>query len=76
MRLIHFRPASEKRLRKIETSVLSNSHQVQEPPNTPKTMSPAEEKLPSEVAKPNPLKIAAKDRIVIGLVRVRKRVEA
>src|SRR5512143_69908 len=51
------------------------SHQIAEPRNTPSTSIPAEVKPPLVPAKPNPAKTAAKEKIVIGFVSVRRNVE-
>ena len=56
--------------------LLKMSHQLDEPRKTPMTISPAEGYEFLTAARPKPANMAAKDRIVKGLVRVRRNVEA
>jgi hypothetical protein len=56
-------------------ATLRITHQPDDPRKTPKTVIPAEEYPPLRLTKPKPAKMAAKDSIVSGLVRVRKKVE-
>ena len=42
----------------------------------PKTKAPADMKFPPVLARPKPVNIATKERIVIGFVSVRKNVDA
>src|SRR5579884_1165817 len=51
-------------------------HQSVEPEKTPRTTSAAERKLWVVAPTPRPAKTAAKERIVSGFVRVRRKVEA
>jgi hypothetical protein len=54
------------------TPPLRIHHHRADPMKTPKTSIPAEEYSLFTLPTPKPAKIAAKDRIVIGFVRVRK----
>jgi hypothetical protein len=58
-----------------ETPPLSTSHQRAEPRITPATIHAADARQPV-LASPRPAKTAAKERIVIGFVIVKKTVEA
>jgi hypothetical protein len=60
----------------MPTLPLKMSHHRDEPIKTPKTTAPADMKLSLVAARPKPAIIAAKERIVIGFVSVRKNVEA
>src|ERR687889_2318656 len=57
------------------TAVLKSNHHKAEPKNTPPTSSTTE-KASAFAPTPTAAKIAAKDRIVVGFVSVRKSVEA
>ena len=72
---IHLIPAGLERVRKTLAPLLSKSHHKADPMNTPRTNVAAEKLLPAALANPTPAKIAVKERIVIGLVRVRSSVE-
>jgi len=63
------------RLRNKFVPPLSSSHHAAEPKNTPTTMATAVNLPRSASANPKPAKIAAKDRIVSGLVRVSIKVD-
>jgi hypothetical protein len=58
------------------TPPLKSNHHRADPKNTPKTSTAAEVYPAPSPAKPSPAKIAAKERIVKGLVIVSKNVEA
>src|SRR5690606_16390145 len=75
MMLIRRSQAGVTRLRSILTTLRRTSHQAIEPAKTP-AMSRLAEVDPSIVATPNPAKMAAKERMVVGLVRVNAKVEA
>ena len=60
---------------RLMTLVRIIHHRV-EPENTPSTTAVAEKKLLLELPTPIPAKMAAKERIVRGLVSVNKNVEA
>ena len=57
------------------TLPLKISHQKDEPINTPKTNTLAEVQFTPAPTKPSPANIAEKDRMVMGLVMVRKNVD-
>lgn len=71
-RLIHIMRFWFSRSRINPTPKLSASHQVADPANTPATSTMGELVLPRNMV---PAKIAANERMVIGLVMVRKKVE-
>lgn len=52
-----------------------DSHQRPEPRKTPRTKIPADSALPLAPARPRPAKTAAKEKIVMGFVSVRRNVE-
>jgi hypothetical protein len=61
--------------RNSETPALRANHHKVEPSTTPATISAGEAEPPLELARPRPAKTAAKERIVIGFVMVKKTVE-
>ena len=72
MRLIHAMCVEVRRSRRTPTPKLSVNHQAADPAKTPATMISGEPvSFPSIV----PAKMAAKERMVIGLVMVRKKVD-
>lgn len=58
------------------TALLKMSHQSAEPQKTPATSTTAETVSPGVLPRPTPAKMAAKERIVVGLVSVSRSVEA
>jgi hypothetical protein len=75
--LTHRNPRTESLVRKRLVAPLSTTHHAAEPRNTPRTSNIAERALPlASPATPRPANIAAKERIVVGFVSVRKNVEA
>src|SRR5512135_2282266 len=64
-----------KRFRKRLTAPIRISHQRPEPRKTPAINTVADSRLPRVSARPNPAKTAAREKMVRGLVRVRKNVE-
>jgi len=58
------------------TPLLKINHHRAEPISTPKTNTAAEAQPPLAPPTPNPANIATKERIVMGFVIVRKKVEA
>jgi hypothetical protein len=73
--LTHRKPPAESFGRKRPVPPLNTSHQAAEPRKTPRTSSAAERASLAPVT-PRPANIAAKERIVVGFVSVRKNVEA
>lgn len=76
IRLTHCMTLKPNFSRKDPTTPLNSSHQAADPQKTPNTRMPEEDKLFFTDAKPNPANMAAKERMVIGLVSVKKKVEA
>src|SRR5918998_2257312 len=74
--LTHRNPPTESFARKRQTAPLKRSHHSADPENTPTTNTTAERYPSLASTKPSPTKIAAKERIVVGLVSVRPSVEA
>ena len=60
--------------RNLPTMVLSKTHQQADPRKTPKINSRGDINDPAEEINPIPVNIAAKERMVTGLVRVRTNV--
>lgn len=74
--LTHCSPCGSSLSRKTPTLLLKMNHHSDEPMKTPRTTAPADMKPPLEPARPKPAITAAKKRIVIGFVSVKKNVEA
>src|SRR5262245_27959466 len=74
MRFTQTSAAGRKRARRSVTTPHNSSHHKADPRKTPTTSTPAESVDPL-LATPNPAKIAAKERIVVGFVSVSKNVE-
>jgi len=76
MRLIHKKLFELNALsRKKFAKLLRHNHQIVEPTKTPAISENASIKFPLFDVKPKPAKIAVKDKIVIGLVKVRNNVD-
>src|SRR5262245_45068783 len=74
MRFTQTSAAGRKRERSNVTPLLNDSHHSADPTKTPRTSTPAASVEPL-LATPNPAKIAAKERIVVGFVKVSRNVE-
>jgi len=74
-RLIHTSTAAEIFSRNRFTPKLKTNHQQADPLNTPKTRSNGSRIVSPCDAKPNPAKIATKERIVAGFDKVKTNVE-
>ena len=73
--LIHCNSFRLNRLLKTLNTPTRESHQSREPRNTPRIKIAAERMFPLVPAIPNPAKTAARDKMVMGFVSVRKNVE-
>ena len=62
-------------LRARLTPLLSNNHQLAEPVNIPSTTDATDLKSLPPILAPSPVKIAANDKIGIGLLKVKKKVD-
>ncbi len=74
--LTHRKPLAESLARRRLAAPLSTNHHAAEPRNTPTTSTIARRASPPASPAPRPAKIAAKERIVVGFVSVRRNVEA
>lgn len=72
--LISFMCLWVKRSRTLSVTLLRKNHQIAEPMKTPRTRRLLPRWLLAEWS-PTPAKIAMNDKIVVGLVRVRKNVD-
>jgi hypothetical protein len=75
MRFIQRRTMRLIRFRSRLVTPLRSTHQHADPKKTPRTVTAAVEKPPPTFTRPKPANMAAKDKIVSGLVRVSKNVE-
>ena len=62
-------------MRKMLKMTTRKTHQSAEPRKTPRIRAPEDKTLPLTPASPKPTKTAAKENMVIGLVKVRKNVD-